>query len=335
MLHFFHPTNIRKTEAKEDRLIASFVLFGKGFNHLSIMKKCLFIILALFVMVSCEKGEFLPEDNFAEETGSSFGVAEPDIENAITLYTVDGDDIRLLRDYRVPNRLKAYQNDRGRHDEIWDFVTRVIPLEARGNIAEFIIFYGNQETDGFVEPINPDDLSRWRFGLAIDAAEDLTRIDFSNYFTHLVLHEYAHVMTLNNGQINVGGSEESCPQFFTGEGCSKPGSYINRFYELGWADIYEDHNFNQPERTYDRYPDRFVSDYAATNPGEDIAEVFGYFVTQGQRPTGESIADKKIQLLYEFPELVALRETIRGNADPNGLQPGSFGKMKSLRALSR
>jgi len=65
-----------------------------------------------------------------------------------------------------------------------------------------------------------------------------------------------------------------------------------------------------------KYKDRFVTDYAATNPGEDIAEVFATFVTQADQPRGNSIADQKIKLLYDFPELTQLRDKIRQNANP-------------------
>jgi hypothetical protein len=53
-----------------------------------------------------------------------------------------------------------------------------------------------------------------------------------------------------------------------------------------------------------------VTAYAATNPGEDIAETFVFFVYR-LRPTGTTVADEKIALLWEFPELVELRSWLR------------------------
>ena len=75
---------------------------------------------------------------------------------------------------------------------------------------------------------------------------------------------------------------------------------------------------------YEKYQDRFVTDYAATNPGEDFAEVFSFFVTQDEAPRGQKLADQKIRLLYEFPELVSLREQIRGNGTTLSLRAGSW-----------
>ena len=84
---------------------------------------------------------------------------------------------------------------------------------------------------------------------------------------------------------------------------------------MGWKDIIEQHNFEFPEETYTKYPDRFHSDYAATNPGEDVAEVFSHFVMLNDIPAGKTIADQKIKLFYKYPELVILRDKIRKNMD--------------------
>jgi hypothetical protein len=68
----------------------------------------------------------------------------------------------------------------------------------------------------------------------------------------------------------------------------------------------------------------FVTEYAATNPGEDIAEVFAVFVTRADKPTGLSIKDKKVQMLYEYPDLVHLRTQIRTNLGDDGTRVQSL-----------
>ena len=148
-------------------------------------------------------------------------------------------------------------------------------------------------------------------GLAIEQAQNIEDIDFSNFFTYLTVHEYGHVLTLNETQVNV--NQNNCPAYHTGEGCSNGNSYINQLYELGWADIAHELQDGQgSEDLYNRYSDRFVSDYAATNPGEDIAEVFAEFITK-PRPGGNSIANQKVNQLYQRPELVDLRNKIIQN----------------------
>ena len=54
----------------------------------------------------------------------------------------------------------------------------------------------------------------------------------------------------------------------------------------------------------------FVTRYAATDPLEDIAEVWAEFVI-GDAPAGATVAEQKILYLYGFPALVDLREQIR------------------------
>lgn len=300
------------------------------------MKKCLLLLFAFLVLAftACEKEIYDPltEEEWSDDVGDDDPDANFGEEGALTLYRVEGESISKVRDYTVPARLQSYQEDVGRHQEIWRFFTRLIPAESRTKIVEFEIFFGDQETDGYVVPVDVNDLSRWRMGLAIDAAGDLTEIDFNELFTHVVIHELAHVLTLNENQVNVGGNEASCGEFFTGEGCSKTNAYINQFFDLGWADIYADHNPDRPEQTYRRYTDRFVSEYAATNPGEDIAETISFFITEPNRPAGNRIVDQKMQLLYDSPAMVSLRESIRSRGDVNGLTQGvSFGKLRAMK----
>ena len=70
---------------------------------------------------------------------------------------------------------------------------------------------------------------------------------------------------------------------------------------------------NEPNKTlwpYSQNPDAFVSEYAASNAVEDLAETFATFVlTEG--PTGMSEKNQKIQFLYESPSMVAERTRIR------------------------
>jgi hypothetical protein len=111
-----------------------------------------------------------------------------------------------------------------------------------------------------------------------------------------------------------------CPQYFTGEGCSLPDSYINVFFNRFWIDLYDewldidaivddDEYYAALDDLYCAHQDWFVTDYAVTDPGEDIAESFLYFILSA-KPDGETIAEAKILFFYEFPELIELRAEI-------------------------
>jgi len=61
-----------------------------------------------------------------------------------------------------------------------------------------------------------------------------------------------------------------------------------------------------PDPFYDAHQDQFITDYAATSPGEDIAESWTEFV-MSERPAGNSTIDRKILFFYNYPELVQIR----------------------------
>ncbi|MEZ4643120.1 MAG: hypothetical protein R3E31_10390 [Chloroflexota bacterium] len=67
------------------------------------------------------------------------------------------------------------------------------------------------------------------------------------------------------------------------------------------------------EDFYYDHEDWFVTDYAATNPGEDIAESFTAFILQ-PKPTEDTLAAEKILFFYDYPELVALRKDLASRA---------------------
>ena len=282
------------------------------------MKK-LILMLALFgtLFTSCQ--DYYGDEGYEDEFEEEGEFTETDVENlgfegSLTLYKITENNIDLIKDYDVPSDYESFQADKARHNQMWDHVTSLIPLKYRDKISEFEVFHGDGGLLGYVVPIDADDLSKWRFGLAIDMEGDLDKLDFDALFTRVVLHEYGHVLTLNNDQVQI-GSEASCDSYFTGEGCSFSDSYIDELYRIGWADIIENHDENDPEKTYEKYTDRFVSDYAATNPGEDIAEVFTFFVASESKPASNSGANKKIAAMYKRPRLMKMREEIRDIVD--------------------
>jgi len=95
---------------------------------------------------------------------------------------------------------------------------------------------------------------------------------------------------------------------------------MNKFFERFWPAIYpewqdvdniegEDDYYSALDDFYQKYKDQFVSDYAPSDPAEDIAESFSFFMLK-PRPTGESIADQKVLFFYDYPELIQLRSQI-------------------------
>ncbi len=305
------------------------------------MNRNSFLIWALLALTlsltSCNKDDdFISDfDNIAdnidgnEDSDDGHGHDHSnDGEGALTLYRVDGDNINKTKDYNVPNNLQSYQQDYSRHIKMWEYVTKLFPIQDRTMVAEFEVFHGNNEVLGYVMPVQDGDLSRWRLGLAIEVVTDLEKIDLNADFAYTIIHEMAHILTLNHLQLNADISEAACNTFHIGEGCANANSYLYEIYNLGWTDIIGEHRAINDDvaaqQFYEKYKDRFVTDYASTNPAEDIAEVFSVFVVSDNPPTGNTIADQKINAMYGRPELVSLRNTIRQQAIVRAMIPGQW-----------
>ena len=182
-----------------------------------------------------------------------------------------------------------------------------------------MIFAGeNNGTAGYVYDTSHD-LSKWEMGIAIDFAYPDGIFNGDGELAYTIIHEFGHILTLDNTQVDSSISDSDCTNYFTGEGCAKKEAYINKLQTRFWADIAEEHaklgeDFDAQDRFYDKYKDRFVTGYASTNPGEDIAEVFATFVTRNGGVNGNSIAEQKIQLMYDHTELIGLRDYVRANS---------------------
>jgi hypothetical protein len=259
--------------------------------------------------------------------GTSSG-QELDKETLIATYTVNGETITALSLPSLDGRMEALQQDTSLHEEIWSFITTLVPVEYRMEVTRFRLFTdGIGGALGAVKPMdNPQD---WMIEIDIQDADDLPTL------TTTLIHETAHLLTLNSLQMETypplfekpqddaafQRGKAACPTYFLYEGCSYPDSYLNLFFQHYWEQVYNDwlpiqeeekegKRTNMLAELYNQYAAEFVSSYAVTSPEEDIAETFLYFVLSPQ-PAGESIADQKILFFYEYPALVDLRTHMR------------------------
>lgn len=277
------------------------------------------VMLLTFVMVgftSCDP--IYEEDDFdnyeeADSQGDSSenGALDPDF--GIALYLIDGENIISKETARAR---KNWMEDEVKHQDIWEMTATLIPSDYRRWMTSFEIFDGDNDLLGYVANTT-DDLSEWKFALDIRSAyPDGETLEQEGDYIHTIIHEYGHILALNNEQLDA--NQHSCDTYNPGEGCTANNSYLQAFVERFWSDILaeieqiDEDDIDALDDFYAKYSDRFVTDYAATNPVEDLAEVFAVFVTSDNRPSGSQIKDQKIQSLYEYPELVDLREHMRG-----------------------
>lgn len=247
-------------------------------------------------------------------------------------YTVEGDELTNPAFNSVPAGTPKDYTNTDLQQEAWDVFTQLIPPEDRRMVSEFNIF-----TDGYSNTLAAVDRSKRDISMWVLEA-DVADLEDKNSLVFTMIHEYAHLLTLDASQVEPDAelatepndlvllTEKAylCPHYFTGMGCSYADSYINVFYERFWTDIQEEWEevdalqYNTDDfvpyynALYDFYKtnqDQFVGDYAATHPTEDIAESFTHFVFN-PKPLGNSIREQKLLFFYEYPELVRLREDI-------------------------
>lgn len=306
------------------------------------------VAFSLFTFTSCSQYDDFDEDfienpdngnnddnsddngNSGNNGGGNTGgnaSAQLDPDYGIAIYQIDGSNIILAEE---DNKGASWMRDRVKHEDIWEIVRTMIPFDARRWMTSFEIFDGDQQLLGYV--YNTDQsLSSWVFALDISSAYlDGQTLERGGDFIHTIIHEYGHIMSLNDSQLNPGGG--ACNNYNPGEGCANESSYIDEFYERFWEDIAGEHADTNGDddavfEFYQKYSDRFVSDYSATNPAEDIAEVFAHFVTTDTQPNGSQIKDEKVRFMYEYPELVNLRNHMR-NTDFTLPPPGSWSRPK-------
>jgi hypothetical protein len=137
--------------------------------------------------------------------------------------------------------------------------------------------------------------------------------DDADTLLQTLIHEYAHVLSLNVDQVpEVSGP---CDTLELSEGCALPTSFIYAFQTEFW-DAYGD-GAPEPDNDdpdvadtfYAAHEEDFVSDYAATNVTEDFAESFAAFVLEAE-PDADTPLAQKIDFFWGVPEFVPIRTRI-------------------------
>ncbi len=247
----------------------------------------------------------------------------------LALYDVRADQIGAPKfTSNIPADLASYQQNITAQKMVWDYFAGIIPADRRKEVANFII--SSDGKGGMLASVQQDvnDPQKWALNVDIVDAGKPRNLTFT------LIHEFGHLLTLNDSQVAVdtkvlsnpqdqqihAQAASSCPQYFTTNGCSQPDSYINQFFNKFWPKLYPEWSKVNAKRDqngyftlignfYQHHPTQFVSPYAATSPEEDIAESWAHFILT-PKPADDSIAHKKVLFFYDFPELVQLRDQI-------------------------
>jgi hypothetical protein len=236
-------------------------------------------------------------------------------ENSV-IYKINGDNIKLIK----------WDADK-KHNEIWKLFITLIPKNYRTDFANYGVS-NEPNGDTFAHVVqNNSDNNKWDIGVNMWAFYQKGKLDKKESI-HTLIHEFAHVFTLNKTQMQyIPNNLESeammkrfrgkCKTNLVMEGCLYKDSYLNQFIDKFWKEDFKKLEAAGEEEQLDFYTGKennFVSDYAASNPGEGIAETFTFFVLK-PKPTGNTIADQKVRFFYNFPKAVQLRTLIRARLD--------------------
>jgi hypothetical protein len=240
----------------------------------------------------------------------------------LVVYDAHSEELGKREDLLLPENMDQKLDSRAAHEAIWHTFTSLIPEQDRSFVTEFAVL--SDGSNNVLAGVSPtyDNPREWTLKVDMVDAADPHALDYS------LLHEYGHLLTLNASQVPPDeqvfyhpddpaiheNAVNSCPRYFTGEGCSNSSSYINEFFHRYWSSFYTEWKKTQGENIqrdllfdfYSAHADQFLTSYAATSPEEDIAESWAFFLLS-PTPEPTSVANQKILFFYEYPELVALR----------------------------
>ncbi len=205
-----------------------------------------------------------------------------------------------------------------RHDYglVEAYVWNALPPDVRGLVSRLELFVSTSSaedaTDGTAT--ENDDGVTWTLALDANEGEDAVvggKLADRQVFDEVVAHEIGHVISLNGTQQ---ADDTDVPGYTDEDGAFRMGAWLSRFYFRFWKGLYPHESPRVTGKAVSRVhqdAQAFVTDYAATDPSEDFAESFAYFVLDPAAPTGAAGKDRKIQFFYRYPALVRDRAWLR------------------------
>lgn len=219
---------------------------------------------------------------------------EPVAEKAIS-----ENDPSLEADYTVSTGEKislVKGTDSLMNQNIWKQIAELAPDALSDKYIEEYQVFNNPSDDTLAFVDDEDQNGKWRVAVNLAGYKSSTAKENKATF----IHELFHIISLNSSQVVPGEGE--CANFKLDEGCANSNSYINTFKNMFWKGV--------SKQEYEE--GRFITEYAATNEVEDLAESFAFFVLgKDKDELGNTESDQKLKFFYSYPELVSLRNSMR------------------------
>lgn len=182
--------------------------------------------------------------------------------------------------------------DRAAYRERYQRFSQLVPDDLRMLVVGYVVFHPDDDSVAFVSSAD-DENDAWILGISDDGRDDRD-LDAT------ILHESAHLATLGDDQLDTSWRGD-CPTFESVDGCLHPDAYLYDWVERYWTDLLPDlaeieaaHGRRAAElihQLYRAHRDRFVREYAATSPEEDLAETYAAWALD-RTPTSDALAAK-------------------------------------------
>lgn len=191
--------------------------------------------------------------------------------------------------------------------EAWAKLTVFTTAAERSTLAGFAGFRPGPDTEAAAFSLTLDP-SQTRFLIAVN----LEFLDEQPRYVQRVMgHEFAHVLT--GTAEGVDRADPDCRFSENRYGCTTNSNYLSQWVERFWSpdelETLEGAGYRDPAGATRRCAadPGFPTRYAATNPSEDFAESFEFFLFGNRVATP---VQPRIRFLATFPELVRMRDRI-------------------------
>ncbi|GAB2761128.1 hypothetical protein GCM10027020_11840 [Nocardioides salsibiostraticola] len=258
------------------------------------------------------------EDSSAA-SGSETPVAEvPETPRPEQEIDLDDDSLAVLDVYQILEGDTLRSDADPEHLAVFERFAEVIPPELRPEVTHFVAIdqEASDGTDGAMQHPADDD------GIPVFEqtyiALDTTGPSAGATLDRTMVHEFGHLLTLRAGQITPLTDEEfesdaviECEVYASPE-CPIEGSYL--------YDYFTQFEYDDDSEYFD---DEYPTEYAATIPTEDVAEVFAEWVLDDGAPftvtDGDverdvepgTVLEEKLEFFDAYPEVVEVREKMR------------------------
>ncbi len=226
-------------------------------------------------------------DSWLDESSSVSKNSEDEIENTqpVVSYRVSKNETLILKE---GEDMKVYK-------DIWSDIAELSPNTISNKYIDSFEIFDSKNSDSIAFVDDVDENGKWRVAVNIAVYNDISLKEQKS----TLIHELGHIISLNSQQII---PMKKCDWYEIDEGCATKTSYIGVFWGMFWKD--------QDNKNYSSK--KFVTEYAASDPMEDWAETFAAFVLgNGNEALSTSIKDQKVALLYKYPELLNIRQSMR------------------------